>query len=188
MKYKFTLPSSRVLSLPIDFFSCLGDSHPRGPGDLHACTPSLTLSLPMGDLLTESLDHLSAGTLHRMPGYTTEHHAGQSLAAVFATAAAVLTPSCCSSTTACSSGSSSFRAATPRSYSSPQSHLPRISPFGVSLPHSLLSSRCGSSSASFSFFPVRPCTLGAIQSPPGSTSAFLHPHLSDDGCFRAATA
>ena len=170
------------------FFSCLGDSHPQGPGDLHACTPSLTLSLPMGDLLTESLDHLSAGTLHRMPGYTTEHHAGQSLAAVFATAAAVLTPSCCSSTTACSSGSSSFRAATPRSSGSPQSHPPRNSTFGVSFPHSWLPSRCGSLSASFSFFPVRPCTLGAIQSPPGSTSAFLHPHLSDDGCFGAATA
>ena len=34
----------------------------------------------MGDLLTESLDHLSAGTLHRVPGYTTQHHACQSLA------------------------------------------------------------------------------------------------------------
>ena len=62
------------------FFSCLGDSHPQGPGDLHACTLSLTFSRPMGDLLTESLDHLSAGTLHRSPGYTTQHHAHQSSA------------------------------------------------------------------------------------------------------------
>ena len=64
----------------IAFFSCLGDSHPQGPGDLHACTLSLTFSRPMGDLLTESLDHLSAGTLHRSPGYTIQHHAHQSFA------------------------------------------------------------------------------------------------------------
>ena len=30
-----------------------------------------------------------------------------------------------------------------------------------------------------SFFLVRPCTLGATQVPPGSASAFRHPHLSD---------
>ena len=59
------------------------------------------------------------------------------------------------------------------------SHPPRTPAFGFSLPHSCGRVVVAAPPTAGSFFLVRPCTLGATQVPPGSASAFRHPHLSD---------